>query len=106
MGDPVGWTPMSRVSTNCEYHGEIEPEDTIEMSPRMGYEENPLECEHAVVLMCNDRIIGLMPSYCEDGVLPYDSFPWEPREDSIWGRGAPITMETQQRVINSAWRTV
>lgn len=88
-----------------EYHGEIEPEDTIAMSPRVGYEENPLECEHAVVLMCNDRIIGLIPSYCEDGVLPYDSFPWEPREDSIWGRGAPIAMETQQRVINSAWRT-
>lgn len=89
-----------------EYHGEIDPEDMSRLTARMkGYD--PLhDVEFGVCVMINDRIISAMPSWIEDGTLPYDVWNWRKSDDSPYGFGLPDEMENQQRVVTAAWRQV
>jgi hypothetical protein len=86
------------------YIGELDADDMYGCSMGTG---DPLEdVASVVILMVNDKCIGAMPSWVPDGSLPYDVWCWRVADDSPYGHGLPMEMESQQRVINSAWRMV
>lgn len=87
-----------------EFHGEIEPGHMALCSMNTG---DPLEdVDFGVIVMCNDRVIGALPSWVPDKTLPYDVWNWRQADDSPYGFGLPDEMEHQQRVVNAAWRQV
>lgn len=87
-----------------QYHGEIEPEHMECLSSRTG---DPLtDVSFGVLVMVNDKIIGAMESWVVDQTLPVDVWCWRKADDSPYGFGLPDELESQQRVVNSAWRQV
>lgn len=91
-----------------EFHGEVEEEQFGLLSLRTGLEDDegdPLMVGNGVLVMVQDRIIGALEPWWDDD-LPYDFFYWYERDDSPFGRGIPMRMENQQRVVNAAWRRV
>lgn len=90
-----------------EYHGEIEPQHMCSLYSRMnGAGDDPLEVDFGVIVMVNERVISAMPSWVEDGTLPYDVWNWRKADDSPYGFGLPDELENQQRVVTAAWRQV
>lgn len=92
-----------------EYHGEVEPEDFQAVADRSNKAEgsedvDQLECYAGCLIVVNDMVIGALPMMTADNSLPYDFFQWKKDDDSPFGSGIPVSKETQQRVVNSAWR--
>lgn len=96
-----------------EYTGEIEPEVANDVplflaDPQkaglLSEEGDPLLVDQAVVVMVQDRIIGVLPMWTED--LPYDFWNWRKADDSPFGFGLPDELDNQQRVVTSCWRQV
>jgi hypothetical protein len=87
-----------------QYHGEIEPEEMEALSRRTG---DPLEeVAFGVLVLVNDRVIGAMESWSVDQTLPVDVWCWRKADDSPYGFGLCDELESQQRVVNAAWRQV
>lgn len=89
------------------YTGDIEPEQFGLLSVRTNLNDDngdPLMVERGTLVMVNDRVIGALESWSDD--LPYDFFVWNQDDDSPFGIGLPERLETQQRVVNAAWRQV
>lgn len=88
------------------WHGEIEPEQyrccTILDEREEGEEED--EVEFGIVMIVNDKMIGAMPSWIDDGKLPVSVACWRATDDSPYGLGIPDEQEDQQAVVASAWR--
>ncbi|WP_394780603.1 hypothetical protein [Undibacterium sp.] len=97
-----------------EYHGEVDPESfqllkkyTNRIAGDMGDEEiDPLQSFSGCLIIVNDVIIGALPMMTADNSLPYDFFQWKVCDGSPFGNGIPAAKETQQRVVNAAWRQV
>lgn len=87
-----------------EYHGEVEAEDISMLTSQMG--DPVTDVEDAVIVMVNDRIIGVLESFSPDGSLPYDVWCWRKADDSPYGYGLCDELENQQSVITTAWRMV
>lgn len=90
-----------------EYHGDIEPEEFGALSIQTGLsddEGDPLAVSRGVIVIVNDKIIGATEAWSDD--LPYDYFVWNEDDDSPFGIGLAQRLETQQRVVNAAWRQV
>lgn len=94
-----------------EYHGEMDPEDIVEICKCLTKPEEAglidadgalLVGERVVLVMVDDTVIGMLPPWCDD--LPYDFWCWRKSDDSPFGYGLPDELATQQRVINAAWR--
>jgi hypothetical protein len=86
------------------YHGEIEPEEMEMLSSRTG---DPLtDVSFGVLVIVNDKVIGAMESWVADHTLPVDVWCWRKSDSSPYGYGLPDELESQQRVVNSAWRQV
>jgi len=86
------------------YHGEIEPEEMEMLSTRTG---DPLtDVSFGVLVIVNDKVIGAMESWVPDQTLPVDVWCWRKSDSSPYGYGLPDELESQQRVVNSAWRQV
>lgn len=58
----------------------------------------------ACIVMVNDTPVMAYLHPQEGGEIPYDYFVWERVADRPWGQGVPRMMNSQQRVINAAWR--
>ena len=92
-----------------EYHGEIEAKDFQFLRMKAGIEgaEQALAdaegVERVLLVMVNDRVIGALPHWCDED-LPYDVVQYTERDDGPWGDGLPHRLESQQRVVTSAWR--
>ena len=97
-----------------EYHGEVEPESfqlLRKYTNRIagdgeGEDIDPLQSFSGCLIIVNDVIVGALPMMTADNSLPYDFFQWKMRDGSPFGSGIPAAKETQQRVVNAAWRQV
>lgn len=87
-----------------EYWGEVDPEDA--KAAGLTVTDDVLDAVDVCVVMINDTVVKVFESPLETGELPYDFFPWEKVSDSPRGKGVPEIMESQQRVLNAAWRTM
>lgn len=86
------------------YFGDIEPDQMQLLSEEGG---DPVEdVSTGMLVMINDEIVGVAPSWIPDNSLPCDVWCWEKADDSPYGYGLPDELEHQQRVVNSAWRMV
>lgn len=101
--------------TDCEeesyelwmYYGDIEPDQFNDLS----YNTNMQMPEDAQVTTCmmvmvNDCIIGVAPSWVPDNSLPIDVWCWRKSDETPQGHGLTEECEHQQRVVNAAWRMV
>lgn len=86
------------------YFGDIEPEQMLYLSEEAGDPVDDVTC--GMVVMINDEIVGVAPSWIPDNSLPCDVWCWEQAEDSPFGYGLCDELEHQQRVVTSAWRMV
>ena len=86
-----------------EYHGEIEPDQMARCSAGTGMDS---EVDFGVLMLVNDHCVGAMPSWVEDGALPYDVWCWRKADDSPFGYGLCDELEHQQGVVTAAWRQV
>jgi hypothetical protein len=87
-----------------QYHGEIEANEMNALSRSTG---DPLEdVSFGVLVIVNDRVIGAMESWSVDSSLPVDVWCWRKADDSPYGYGLCDELESQQRVVNAAWRQV
>jgi hypothetical protein len=86
------------------YFGDIEPDQMELLSAEGG---DPVEdVSTGMLVMINDEIVGVAPSWIPDNSLPCDVWCWEKADDSPYGYGLPDELDHQQRVVNSAWRMV
>lgn len=86
------------------YFGDIEPDQMALLSEEGG---DPVEdVSTGMLVMINDEIVGVAPSWIPDNSLPCDVWCWEKADDSPYGYGLPDELDHQQRVVNSAWRMV
>lgn len=97
--------------TLWEYNGELEPDDIETLCGCMSEPEKAglidkdgalLVDERVTLVMVQDTVIGMLPPWSED--LPYDVWCWRQSDDSPFGYGICDELESQQRVITSAWR--
>lgn len=93
---------------NCyevwEYWGEIDREDAIAAGIKVS--DDVLESIDACVVMVNNTVVKAFLSPLDSGELPYDFLPWEKEADKCRGVGVPRLMNSQQRVMNAAWRAM
>ena len=87
-----------------EYWGEVDREDLLAAGVEVP--EDELKSIDACVVMINNRVVKAFLHPLDTGDLPYDFFPWARKPDSARGRGVPRLMNSQQRVINAAWRAM
>lgn len=86
------------------YFGDIEPDQMQLLSAEGG---DPIEdVSTGMLVMINDEIVGVAPSWIPDNSLPCDIWCYEKCDDSPYGYGLPDELDHQQRVVNSAWRMV
>lgn len=97
--------------TLWEYNGELEPDDIAVLCGCMSEPEKAglidkdgelLVDERVTLVMVQDTVIGMLPPWSED--LPYDIWCWRKADDTPFGYGICDELESQQRVITSAWR--
>lgn len=88
------------------YHGEIEPDHFEYCAPGTHLEddEEPYEVDFGIIMIVNDKLIGAMPSWIDDGTLPISVACWRATDDSPYGLGIPDEQEDQQAVVEGAWR--
>lgn len=91
------------------YYGDVEPETLIAMG--VGLDEISdtdlqLQSVPSMVTMVNGQAIKAVVNPLESGEFPYDVFPWERRENQIWGIGIPRKMAVAQRMLNAATRAM
>lgn len=93
---------------NCfevwEYWGEIDREDAIAAGIEVS--DDVLESINACVVMVNNTVVKAFLSPLDSGELPFDFLPWEKEADKCRGVGVPRLMNSQQRVMNAAWRAM
>lgn len=98
-----------------EYHGPVpygnfreiaSAYDRGELLEAMENPDEAMKVVDAVVWICQDRILKMDISPFESGDLPYSVFCLDKGEYSIFGYGVPYMMRDQQRVFNSAWRSM
>jgi hypothetical protein len=88
------------------YYGDIEPEDAQVLSGEAEGGDALTDVTTGMVVMVNDKIIGMVEGWIPDGSLPCDVWSWRKSEDSPHGYGLPDELEHQQRAVNAAWRQV
>lgn len=88
------------------YYGDIEPEDVQALSAEANDMDPLTDFTTGMVVMVNDKIIGVAEGWIPDGSLPCDVWNWRKSDDSPHGYGLPDELEHQQRAVNAAWRQV
>lgn len=89
------------------YHGELDPDDCYMMSQNAnGDPEKMRRVDFGVVILVNDEVVGVMPSWIPDKSLPVDVWNWRKADEHPYGHGLPEELEHQQRVVTAAWRQV
>jgi hypothetical protein len=87
------------------YYGEVEPEQMMLVS--MGGNGDPLvDVERGVVVVCQDMVIGAMPSWLDDETLPVDVWCWRKDDATPYGHSLCNSLEHQQSAVIAAWRQV
>lgn len=87
------------------YWGELNADDLQAAGVDAG-EDDPLLTITGCVIFINSVVVKAFLNPLETGDIPYDFFPWEKGNDSVWGYGIPYLMRPQQKVMNAAWRTL
>ncbi len=94
-----------------EYHGDLDKDDIEQICECLTEPEKAglidehgelLVDERVTLVMVDDTVIGMLPPWSDD--FPYDLWCWRKSDDTPFGYGLPDELETQQRVINAAWR--
>lgn len=89
------------------YYGDIEPDQFNDLSYNTGMQmPEDAQVTTCMMVMVNDCIVGVAPSWVPDNTLPIDVWNWRRCDESPFGYGLPEECEHQQRVVNSAWRMV
>lgn len=89
------------------YYGDIEPDHFNDLSYNTGMQmPEDAQVTTCMMVMVNDCIVGVAPSWVPDNTLPIDVWNWRRCDESPFGYGLPEECEHQQRVVNSAWRMV
>ncbi len=90
------------------YYGEVDPVEMELLSESMCAEDqDPLvDVTSGVIIMVGETVIGAMESWIVDGSLPLDIWNWRKDDKTPQGHSLPEELESQQRVIISAWRQV
>lgn len=89
------------------YYGDIEPDQFNDLSYNTGMQmPEDAQVTTCMMVMVNDCIVGVAPSWVPDNTLPVDVWNWRRCDESPFGYGLPEECEHQQRVVNSAWRMV
>lgn len=84
------------------YHGEIDDGIYSKVSLER---DDPDGCVcSGVFMLCNEHLIGAMPSWCEDGEMPIHVACWRKTDDTPYGIGLANEQRSQQSVVNSSWR--
>lgn len=87
------------------YYGAIEPDQMTLCS--WGTNGDPLtDVDYGVIVMCQDQIIGAMPYWLDEKVLPCDVWCYRKSDDSPYGHSLPEDLEHQQAAVIAAWRQV
>lgn len=92
------WIRTGEVDVSCIC---IQDEDAEEDKA-----EGEMETQFLTVILCNDRVIKVAEPMLESKTFPYRFLLWEPREDSWDGIGIPESIETPQRGLNAAVRSL
>ncbi len=98
------WIRTGDVDISCLCKEEEEGEEMEEDSMEMEVDEE--KTVFATAIICNDRIIKLAAPLLDTKTFPYRMLLWEPREDSWDGVGIPERIETPQRGLNAAVRSL
>ncbi len=86
------------------YYGDIEPDQMQALSAEGGQEVEGVSS--GMLVLINDEVVGVAPSWVADNSLPVDVWCWRKDENSPYGYGLPDELDHQQRVVQSAWRMV
>lgn len=92
-----------------EYWGEVEYEDLRSAGVRgLPEEDDPLRSFNACVVMVNQRVVKayLNPLEDPDSAIPYDFMRWSKVDGQPFGYGVPRLMQSQQKILNAAWRAL
>lgn len=85
------------------YWGEVNHDDLVAAGVDAG-EDDPLKTVSGCVIFINSTVVKAFLNPLETGDIPFDFFPWEKGNDTVWGYGVPYLMRPQQKVMNAAWR--
>ena len=85
------------------YWGEVEHDEMEAAGVETG-EKDILRTISACVVMINSTVVKAYLNPLDGGDIPYDYYVWEKVYNSPHGYGVPRLMNSQQRVLNSAWR--
>lgn len=85
-----------------EYWGEFTPDDL--RAAGVDIEDGATDLVSGCVIMVNRHVIKGFLNPLDTGDLPFDFVVWERADDSCWGYGVPHLLQSQQRVLNAAWR--
>lgn len=89
-----------------EYYGPIKREFLIACGCQDDELPEDQDEPFGVVIMVGEVVIKADIHPMAKGESIYDVFNWEENESSLFGFGVPHQMETEQRVINAAYRMV
>lgn len=86
------------------YWGELDKEDLLAAGVNADGLDDDLSSVSGCVEMINNTVVRAYMNPLDDGMLPYDFYPWEKVSNSCRGYGIPYLMRSQQSVTNAAWR--
>jgi hypothetical protein len=86
--------------------GDVDLSDVIPALEKMEEETEESSCTFLTVVLCNGRVIKIAEPMLESKTFPYRMLLWEPREDHWAGIGIPEQIETPQRGLNAAVRSL
>lgn len=80
------------------------PKEILQMGAAKTYDEDTVFCE---VWVCQGKVIRIQEPMLETCRRPpYHAVAWKKDPGSIFGLGAAVTMQDQQRVVTEAWHMV
>ncbi|MDX8400930.1 MAG: hypothetical protein R8K20_11895 [Gallionellaceae bacterium] len=87
-----------------EYHGQVSRTELEACGCEM--EEGAEHSLEAIVWFSGNIIIKAVLNPTESGDRPYSVYNWIEDDTSVFGKGLPHQVRSQQRVCNAAWRMV
>jgi len=88
------------------YYGDLERDDLIAAGLEDGDLPSGQVAVRAIVTMINGIVIKAALNPLADDTFPFDFMPWQRRTGMPYGRGVAWQMQTPQRMLNAAGRSM